>query len=475
MWIGVALLLLFIGCLIGLYWFFVYWTDRVLREAMAAADRESPTGWQLKDIEARRDRVSDADNAALVAMKVKSLLPPNWPMQKNDTDAGIEQTWDQRLGELPPVVQLDDRLLRGLRTSLTQVEPARAEARKLIGMTRGRFPLQWDDNIYLTKLSSPDARTSTNVLRYEATLASQDGDADRSMAFVRGMLGTARAVGDEPLLISALVRIGCDAQAVGALERTLAQGEPSMRELEAVQALLEKEAAEPVFLQAVRGERASMHTLLLSLKNGETDISELERLASPNPRPRPRKNFVDYLGPALARRSHAHILELMNQYVEAAKLPPEKQPPVMNDLEQNVRKAKVEWDIVTALVMPAMIRVSNANRRLIGNLRCAYVAVALERYRRDHGRWPDTLDTLVPKYLGAVPADPQDGKPLRFKQGPDGVVIYWVGPDGKDDGGQLNRLNYLAQGSDQGFQLWDVNQRRQPARERLSMPTPDSP
>jgi hypothetical protein len=120
--------------------------------------------------------------------------------------------------------------------------------------------------------------------------------------------------------------------------------------------------------------------------------------------------------------------------------------------------------------MPAIMKVSEANRRGLGSLRSAYVAVAVERYRRDHGSWPDTLNALVPNYLPALPTDPQDGAPLRFKRTPDGVVVYWLGLDGIDNGGKLNRLNYLAQGSDQGFQLWDVKQRRQPAREVLQMP-----
>jgi hypothetical protein len=454
--------------------------DRGLREAMAAADRDSPGGWQLEDIEAHREQIPDEENAALVVLKVKRLLPVNWPFEIKSSDQKLVEekgdsarpgvpppTWDVKLNDLPPEVKADAALLRSLRASLARVQPARAEARKLIGMARGRFPLQWDDDIFLTKVNSGDASTATNLLRNEATLASQDGDADSAVAFVRGMLGAARAVGDEPLLVSALVRFTCDAQASEALERVLAQGEPSARELEAVQALLEKEAAEPLFLQAVRGERASIHKLLLSMQHGTTDLSELEWLSG---RPRPRKNFVDYFGPTLARYSHAHILAFMNQYVEAAKLPPEKQPPLMDNLEQKVRKAKAEYDIVTHLLMPAMTKVSNAYRRSVGNLRCASVALALERYRRDHGRWPDSLDTLVPKYLAAVPKDPQDGKPLRFKRLPDGVLIYWIGHDGIDDGGKLNRRNPWAQGSDQGFQLWDVKQRRQPARELLTQP-----
>jgi hypothetical protein len=65
--------------------------------------------------------------------------------------------------------------------------------------------------------------------------------------------------------------------------------------------------------------------------------------------------------------------------------------------------------------------------------------------------------------LRAVPADPYDLRPLRLKRLPDGLVIYTLGPDGKDDGGTLNRQNPTDLGSDIGFQLWDVSARRRPS------------
>lgn len=65
----------------------------------------------------------------------------------------------------------------------------------------------------------------------------------------------------------------------------------------------------------------------------------------------------------------------------------------------------------------------------------AGTAVAACRYRIARGQWPDKLDDLVPAYLIVTPIDPFDGKPLRWKSGGEKIVIYSVGPDGKDDGG----------------------------------------
>jgi hypothetical protein len=475
-WLGIPLALLVLWLAI-LYVCFLYLSDRELQEAIAEAERDSPAGWQLGDVEAHRERVPDEENAALVVVKLKSLLPANWPVRvasPGATDAEDEdgaaavpgRSWVDRLDDLAPEVALPEDLLRRLRASLAQVEPARAEAHKLIGMTRGRYPLQWKDNVFETVLSSQESRTAARLLRYEAVLASQDGDADAAVASVRGIVAAARSVGDEPFLISVLIRLADDMQAVATLERVLAQGEPSARALEAVQELLEQEAAEPLLLRGMRGERAGMHKMLLDLRSGAVNLSQIT--GGPGG---VEKGVTRLVGPTLARRSHAPMLRLLNESVAAAQLPPEEQLPAMKAVEKKTFQARQDYDVVTALMMPAVIKVTEAYRRGVGNLRCAAVAVALERYRRDHGGWPETLDALVPRHLAAVPADPQDGKPLRFRHRPDGVVVYWLGPDGTDDGGKLERRNYLAKGTDQGFQLWDVSRRRQEVPEVLPPPT----
>jgi hypothetical protein len=69
-------------------------------------------------------------------------------------------------------------------------------------------------------------------------------------------------------------------------------------------------------------------------------------------------------------------------------------------------------------------------------LRAARTAVAIERYRlAQKGELPHSLDELAPKYLDAVPSDPFDEGQLRYKKLVKGYVVYSVGEDGKDDGG----------------------------------------
>jgi hypothetical protein len=61
----------------------------------------------------------------------------------------------------------------------------------------------------------------------------------------------------------------------------------------------------------------------------------------------------------------------------------------------------------------------------------------LELYHREHGKWPESLGELSPKYLPTLPADPITGKPLHYNVVNDRPIVYSVGVDGDDDGGRL--------------------------------------
>lgn len=65
----------------------------------------------------------------------------------------------------------------------------------------------------------------------------------------------------------------------------------------------------------------------------------------------------------------------------------------------------------------------------------AKTCVALERFRRDQGSLPEALAELVPAYIDALPTDPADGEPIRYRRSADGYVLYALGVDGDDDGG----------------------------------------
>jgi hypothetical protein len=106
-------------------------------------------------------------------------------------------------------------------------------------------------------------------------------------------------------------------------------------------------------------------------------------------------------------------------------------------------------------------QLGQAFRRDRAHMRCAVAALAAERFRRDRGRWPESLSELVAAgVLGEVLTDPFDGQPLRLKREAGGLIAYTVGPDGANDGGSLRGRGAQPPGFDLGFRLWDADRRR---------------
>jgi hypothetical protein len=64
------------------------------------------------------------------------------------------------------------------------------------------------------------------------------------------------------------------------------------------------------------------------------------------------------------------------------------------------------------------------------------VALALAACKAEKGEFPKALAELAPTYLKAVPEDLFVGKPLHYKRTDEGYLLYSVGPDMVDDGGE---------------------------------------
>lgn len=94
--------------------------------------------------------------------------------------------------------------------------------------------------------------------------------------------------------------------------------------------------------------------------------------------------------------------------------------------------------LVNAL-LPSFERMALVHYRCLAERRMAAAALALRLYALDHGgKYPQSLDELVPKYLPAVPKDPfaAGGRATGYDAtDPADVKLYSVGENGTDAGG----------------------------------------
>jgi len=85
----------------------------------------------------------------------------------------------------------------------------------------------------------------------------------------------------------------------------------------------------------------------------------------------------------------------------------------------------------------------------------ARTACALERYRLAHGEYPEALDVLAPQFIPQLPHDVINGQPLHYRRTSDGqFVLYSVGWNETDDGGQVGLNKYGGVDNLQGDWVW---------------------
>ena len=84
----------------------------------------------------------------------------------------------------------------------------------------------------------------------------------------------------------------------------------------------------------------------------------------------------------------------------------------------------------------------------------------LKRYQQETGQYPANLKELVEAgYIKELPMDPYSEKPLAYKRTQDNFMLYSVGSNFKDDGGQVAKgdngraLSFAAEGD---WVFWPV-------------------
>lgn len=464
--LGVVVLVLWLGART----YYAYTAGRDLQSYMAELDGADP-GWRLDEIEAAREVIPEEKNSARVIAEVHDLLPKSWLRNNLSAPAGIDTTsaLEDRLHGIAPCVQLDEALNAELHAELTKVLEAIDKARSLAEMPKGRHSIKYKPDFISTSLAHQQrTRDVAKLLSLHAATLAQEGNIEPSLLFCRCVANAGRSVGDEPISVSVLIRIACVGLAQRSLERSLAQGQAPDTALNVLQQMLDNESNEPLLKNVLRGERAGQHKLLDHLEAGGTNLSRLgrpKRGQSPDLSGEDINIFL--MGPGFLGRNHWWTLKLMTEIVEIGALPDEEQKDGFEQFGARLRQLRTSHPMEALLpvrLIPAVQKVSEACLRHRGTLRCSVAALAAERYRLGYGHWPDSLEALVKaRLLSQVPIDPFDGQPLRFDATDDGIVIYSIGHDRIDNGGNIDRRDPAAPNSDLGFELWNPNKRRQPS------------
>jgi len=274
------------------------------------------------------------------------------------------------------------------------------------------------------------------------------------------------------------------------IERWLNLTQPQAATLLQMQQLLEQQGRWPekYAFPGLGSDLRLMEKHIRELAHGDLPIAQIDRLGGQFGlvgRDSPwntqflgwlRPHYVKYRVGSIFQRPNHLILrlhQLADQVEELARIEPARQWTTWTQFaqSQSILIDRINYRVGTTLktypdTMPEglfHLRANYLHWQMISlfdqqaQMNTTLAAVVAERYRLDHGRFPADWSELVPRYITQPIIDPYTGKPLQIKLNEKGIVIYSIGHQGKDEGGENLSENHSWQHGGKGWDYKKTN------------------
>ena len=278
-------------------------------------------------------------------------------------------------------------------------------------------------------------RTAANLLAIAARAEAATGEVNLALADCRRIYGVGHHANATPMLISNLVAIGVDAIA----STTLAKVLPSVTNKDQLArfAPLDPEALSRDLARDLQGEEALGMAAMCDMASGKA------------------MGFNRVSGAAMWHMWLRDDVPVYRKNIQRVR------GTLSQPFYQSAAERKAIDDELAINSSPFLRVLTPSLHRAVSRmvevqaLRSAVnVAVAATYFRLEHGEYPATPELLIPGKLDAMPADPFDGKPLRMTKLADGsLVVYSIGVDGVDNGGDVEAKDDKHRPADVGFVL----------------------
>jgi len=289
------------------------------------------------------------------------------------------------------------------------------------GAARYQLDLLSLDSKWLDQVQS--LRGGARLLTLEANVRAHRGDLHGAADSILAMNRLARSLEREPLMMPQLMRGAIAGQAREQLRRLLGSVEVADDDLDRLQQDLRASDAKEALRRGMFGERVAGIQQFEGTGFGGAGASLFFKVTQ-------RGSFLEFLQywGTMIRATD----EPWPQALEAFKVAGQQAQARAQGGASPARVGRV----LTGLLVPAVEAFTTATARDAAMNGATDAAIACERYRRRHGKLPQSLEELVPEFVPRVPVDPFDGEPLRYVATDGGYVVYSVGPDGTDHGGR---------------------------------------
>ncbi len=300
-----------------------------------------------------------------------------------------------------------------------------------------------------------DFRNLAYSLRWRIWLSAAQGRFEDAFDGMKSCYRLGQHIRGDKTLIEQLVGIALEALAIRTIRDIVGEYEIESTELVDLQRNFEQIVADENFTISFKAERLAMYDEIQRCFTADTigkghlylprfrKTCDLTGSYSYDNGERLEHFILDLLVSAPFLFTHPNkeeTLESTNElydYWEQLCLKTAAQMHAERDAIDNKLKELVSGNIFLGTRTPAVKRIIEIGNRLPVDIGATLTMIAVFRYKRDSGRYPQNLNQLVTAgYLKQLPIDSFSDKPLVYKKTDNNFILYSVGPNFTDDGGE---------------------------------------
>jgi hypothetical protein len=286
------------------------------------------------------------------------------------------------------------------------------------------------------------AQSLTSMLGLRAVAAARAGDAAKAQQSLLIAVRIDQAFIQEPLLIGTLVAAGCSAVITNAVWELCDARAGTADQFRTLEEQLSRLDLKKSLLHAERGELAFGANAIAYLKRTrDARMFGFDRDSAPASeaslalRLAPG-GWFDATAATLAEWEFDYFIEPLRNAGFTELLAKQRELDALIG-EHRSRYYEYPNERLALVAMPGHEGVTQKVVYIQSVLNQAVAACALERYRIEHGAYPDTLDAASQPGEKSIPLDILSGKPMGYRKTADGSYALWcVGFNGIDHGGK---------------------------------------
>jgi hypothetical protein len=360
---------------------------------------------------------SDAQNAAIFYHEALARLHDDPGKDVNDPPLGNGLAFDPKE---PAMVAY-----------LERQAPTLALLRKAAAMPGCRFDEDLPRSDFTQRMPNlAQERGAAYILSLDAQREVAQGHVSNAIADVDAVFKMSRHFAQRPTLIAGLVAVGVDALGANSLQDVL----PAVTQAQELASLdiQSLPSLRRMFWRILQGEERVGVTTFNRLEQGEFSLADMG--TNDGLPTQAAMGFGPVFRVLILPDELDVYIEFMERLKQAAPQPFFKVRQQLAEIAESYNPKRPHKGFLASILVPSEVKVFETFAKGEASDACTQVALAMTRYRLDHGNLPAHLSDLVPGYLDAIPLDPFDGQPLRMIVRDNQWIIYSIGTSGKDEG-----------------------------------------